>query len=124
MTSDSSEAMTEHPRSAPRTLAVNQPSKQARCSTTSISGPRLASTIPKRVTSFRSTRATAATGRDLHRVPAGRAASARRGEPSRLSGFLSGTTMFDPETGEPRRLAELARRRTLLEGTLCSDQEP
>lgn len=36
------------------------------------------------------------------------------GEQSSLSGFLTGTTVFDPETGEERRMAELRRRRELL----------
>ena len=43
------------------------------------------------------------------------------GEQSQLSGFLTGTTVFDPITGEPRRLAELARRRALLEAAVCED---
>jgi hypothetical protein len=41
------------------------------------------------------------------------------GEESSLSGFLLGTTVSDPVTGEPRRLAELSRRRTLLEALVC-----
>lgn len=42
------------------------------------------------------------------------------GEQSSLSGFMTGTTVFDPETGEPRRLAELARRRALMEEVVCA----
>jgi hypothetical protein len=46
------------------------------------------------------------------------------GEASRLSGFLIGITVNDPFTGEPRRLAELSRRRKLLEGTVCPPAQP
>ncbi|HMI93703.1 MAG TPA: LamG domain-containing protein [Polyangiales bacterium] len=46
------------------------------------------------------------------------------GEQSALSGFLSGITVSDPITGEPRRLAELARRRALMEAVVCADQTP
>lgn len=42
------------------------------------------------------------------------------GEQSTLSPFLTGTTVFDPATGEPRRLAELSRRRGLLEAIVCA----
>ena len=41
------------------------------------------------------------------------------GEQSELSPFLTGTTAFDPVTGQQRRLAELARRRGLLEAVVC-----
>ncbi len=41
------------------------------------------------------------------------------GQPSALSGFLTGITVSDPVTGEPRRLAELKRRRLLLESVVC-----
>jgi hypothetical protein len=46
------------------------------------------------------------------------------GESSFLSGFLTGVTVFDPETGQPRRLAELARRRQLMESVLCATGQP
>jgi hypothetical protein len=42
------------------------------------------------------------------------------GQASVLSGFLNGETVSDPVTGMPRRLAELARRRQLLESAVCS----
>jgi hypothetical protein len=45
------------------------------------------------------------------------------GEQSFLSGFLTGITVFDPVTGEPRRLAELSRRRALLQSVVCEDDE-
>jgi hypothetical protein len=41
------------------------------------------------------------------------------GQASVLSGFLNGETVSDPVTGMPRRLAELARRRLLLESAVC-----
>ena len=41
------------------------------------------------------------------------------GEQSTLSGFLTGTDSFDPVTGQPRRLSELARRRGLIEKVVC-----
>jgi hypothetical protein len=44
------------------------------------------------------------------------------GQPSVLSGFLNGETVSDPVTGLPRRLAELARRRQLLESAVCPTQ--
>jgi hypothetical protein len=44
------------------------------------------------------------------------------GEQSALAGFQTGTTVFDPMKGEPRRLAELARRRALLEAVVCADE--
>jgi hypothetical protein len=43
------------------------------------------------------------------------------GQQSELASFQTGTTVFDPVTGEPRRLAELARRRALLEAVVCAD---
>ena len=43
------------------------------------------------------------------------------GEQSLLSDFQLGTTVFDPETGEPRQLSELSRRRKLLESVVCPD---
>jgi hypothetical protein len=46
------------------------------------------------------------------------------GQASVLSGFLSGETVFDPVTGMPRRLAELARRRQLLESVVCATPTP
>jgi hypothetical protein len=42
------------------------------------------------------------------------------GEQSELSPFLTGTDAFDPITGQQRRLAELARRRALLEAAVCA----
>ena len=45
------------------------------------------------------------------------------GEQSSLSGFLTGTTVFDPETDQERRLAELRRRRELLEEIVCADPD-
>jgi hypothetical protein len=42
------------------------------------------------------------------------------GQASELSGFLTGETVSDPETGQSRRLAELARRRQLLESVVCA----
>lgn len=44
------------------------------------------------------------------------------GEQSGLSAFLTGETVGDPVTGEPRRLAELSRRRKLLEAIVCADE--
>ncbi len=44
------------------------------------------------------------------------------GQVSTLSGFLTGTTVSDPVTGQPRQLAELKRRRLLLESVVCSTQ--
>ncbi|MFT3927497.1 MAG: LamG domain-containing protein [Myxococcales bacterium] len=41
------------------------------------------------------------------------------GQESQLSNFLLGETVFDQFTGEPRRLAELSRRRQLLETVVC-----
>jgi hypothetical protein len=41
------------------------------------------------------------------------------GQQSFLAGFQTGTTVFDPFTGESRRLAELARRRALMESVVC-----
>jgi hypothetical protein len=41
------------------------------------------------------------------------------GGEARLSGFLTGTTVFDPETGQQRRLADLARRKADLEAIVC-----
>jgi Concanavalin A-like lectin/glucanases superfamily len=46
------------------------------------------------------------------------------GQPSQLSAFLTGETVSDPVTGAPRRLAELARRRQLLESVVCAPPEP
>ena len=43
------------------------------------------------------------------------------GQQSQLAGFQTGITVFDPVTGEPRRLAELARRRALLESVVCAE---
>jgi hypothetical protein len=42
------------------------------------------------------------------------------GEPSRLSKFLTGETVRDPITKQPRTLSELYRRRQLLESIVCS----
>jgi hypothetical protein len=42
------------------------------------------------------------------------------GEQSELSPFLTGTDVSDPVTGQNRRLAELARRRALLESVVCA----
>ena len=44
------------------------------------------------------------------------------GEQSQLAGFQTGITVSDPITGEPRRLTELARRRTLLESVVCENE--
>jgi hypothetical protein len=44
------------------------------------------------------------------------------GQQSNLSGFLSGTTVFDPTSGQQRRFSELARRRGLLETLVCEGQ--
>jgi hypothetical protein len=41
------------------------------------------------------------------------------GQESGLSGFLVGTTVFDPITGAPRELSELKRRRQLLQTKVC-----
>ena len=46
------------------------------------------------------------------------------GQASALSGFLTGTTVFDPVTGQQRRLSELARRRQLLESVVCVPEQP
>jgi hypothetical protein len=46
------------------------------------------------------------------------------GEQSGLAGFQTGITVFDPITGEQRRLAELPRRRALLEAAVCADEVP
>ena len=46
------------------------------------------------------------------------------GQASVLSSFLTGATVRDPVTGQPRRLAELARRRTLLESIVCPAAQP
>src|SRR4029079_8520879 len=42
-----------------------------------------------------------------------------QGQASFLSGFLTGTTVFDPQTGQPRVVNDLARRRTDLKGMVC-----
>jgi len=44
------------------------------------------------------------------------------GQQSTLSGFLTGTTVFDPTSGQERRFSELARRRGLLETLVCEGQ--
>jgi hypothetical protein len=44
------------------------------------------------------------------------------GQQSSLAGFQTGITVSDPITGEPRRLAELSRRRALLEAVVCADE--
>lgn len=46
------------------------------------------------------------------------------GQASILSGFLTGETVSDPETGQSRRLAELARRRQLLQAVVCAPVQP
>ncbi|MDD9941439.1 MAG: LamG domain-containing protein, partial [Myxococcales bacterium] len=46
------------------------------------------------------------------------------GQQSDLAGFQTGITVFDPTTGEPRRMAELGRRRGLMEKIVCADDEP
>jgi hypothetical protein len=46
------------------------------------------------------------------------------GQASQLSAFLTGETVQDPETGQSRRLAELARRRQLLESIVCPPAQP
>ncbi|HKU38606.1 MAG TPA: hypothetical protein VJR89_10680 [Polyangiales bacterium] len=45
------------------------------------------------------------------------------GEQSRISDFLTGVSMRDPVTGEARPYNELARRRQLLESTVCGTAE-
>ena len=42
-----------------------------------------------------------------------------QGEPAFLSGFLTGTTVFDPVTDEPREINDLRRRRLDLEMLVC-----
>jgi hypothetical protein len=42
-----------------------------------------------------------------------------QGQESFLSGFLTGTTVFDPVTGQQRTFNDLARRRTDLKGMVC-----
>lgn len=42
------------------------------------------------------------------------------GQESQLSDFLLGTNAFDPVTGQTRRLAELRRRRLLMESVVCA----
>lgn len=44
------------------------------------------------------------------------------GQQSTLSGFLTGTTVFDPVSGQQRTLNELGRRRKLLESVVCTDE--
>jgi hypothetical protein len=46
------------------------------------------------------------------------------GRASELSAFLTGETVSDPVTRAPRRLAELSRRRQLLESIVCASPEP
>jgi Concanavalin A-like lectin/glucanases superfamily len=46
------------------------------------------------------------------------------GQPSSLSGFLTGTTVFDRFSGQQRRFNELARRRQLLESIVCAPGQP
>jgi hypothetical protein len=46
------------------------------------------------------------------------------GQPSFLSGFLTGTTVFDPFDGTPRQFNELGRRRQLLEAVVCAPGNP
>ncbi|HET7505518.1 MAG TPA: LamG domain-containing protein [Kofleriaceae bacterium] len=41
------------------------------------------------------------------------------GSPAQLSGFLTGTTINDPVTGQPRVFNDLRRRRLDLEGVVC-----
>ena len=41
------------------------------------------------------------------------------GEESFLSSFMTGTTVFDPFSGELRQLDDLARRKVDLEGLVC-----
>ena len=48
----------------------------------------------------------------------------RPGQQSQLSGFLTGIIVQDPISGEPRRLAELARRRGLMEAIVCPEETP
>jgi hypothetical protein len=43
------------------------------------------------------------------------------GVQSQLSGFLTGAVMRDPASGEERTFNELARRRQLLERTVCGE---
>jgi hypothetical protein len=45
------------------------------------------------------------------------------GRQSNLSGFLTGIDVFDPITGQQRRLSELGRRRALLESLVCVGEE-
>jgi hypothetical protein len=44
------------------------------------------------------------------------------GQASMLSGFLTGISVFDPETRQERRLNELGRRRQLLERVVCASE--
>jgi hypothetical protein len=46
------------------------------------------------------------------------------GQPSALSGFLTGENVSDPFTGQLRRLSELARRKQVMESVVCSDAQP
>jgi hypothetical protein len=46
------------------------------------------------------------------------------GRASELSAYLTGETVRDPGTGAPRRLAELGRRRQLLESVVCAPPQP
>jgi hypothetical protein len=48
----------------------------------------------------------------------------RAGEASVLSAFMTGETVRDPFTGATRRMAELSRRRKLLESVVCAPPEP
>jgi hypothetical protein len=46
------------------------------------------------------------------------------GQQSFMSGFLTGITVGDPVTGEPRRFTELARRRDMIEAIVCPPDAP
>jgi hypothetical protein len=46
------------------------------------------------------------------------------GEESFLSGFMTGTLVFDPVTSEPRQLDDLQRRKDDLEQLVCPPEFP
>jgi hypothetical protein len=46
------------------------------------------------------------------------------GSEAQLSGFMTGITVFDPVTGDPRTLNDLGRRRVDLQGLVCASPPP
>jgi hypothetical protein len=44
------------------------------------------------------------------------------GSESELSGFMTGIDVFDPFTGQPRRLNDLARRNADLKAVVCAGE--